>query len=86
MIASSHNTCAERATFVAVSVREVHVMNKAPNKVSYAALLIVLNNRLGLPRTAQEQRYFIDLANELIRLYWQYDGDQDDSKNCRRAA
>jgi hypothetical protein len=53
-------------------------MDKAPEAVSYAALLIVINNRLNLQRTAQEQRYFIDLANELIQLYWQYEADEPD--------
>jgi hypothetical protein len=62
-------------------------MEKAPNAVSYAALLIVINNRLHLQRTVQEQRYFIDLANDLIKLFWQHEADaQDDFTDFRKAA
>jgi hypothetical protein len=62
-------------------------MDKAPNAVSYAALLIVINNRLHLHRTVQDQRYFIDLAHDLIKLYWQYEADsQDDCTDWPQAA
>lgn len=62
-------------------------MEKAPNAVSYAALLIVINNRLHLNRSMQEQRYFIDLANDLIKLYWQHEAKADDDYGeFRRAA
>lgn len=62
------------------------MMSKAPNAVSYAALLLVINNRLNLPRSMQEQRYFIDLANDLIRLYWLHEAELSNDKNRRRAA
>lgn len=62
-------------------------MERAPNAVSYAALLIVLNNRLNLPRTVQEQRYFIDLANDLIKLYREHEADEpDEFADWHRAA
>jgi hypothetical protein len=61
-------------------------MEKAPNAVSYAALLIVINNRLHLNRSMKEQRYFIDLANDLIKLYWQHEVDADENEQWRRAA
>lgn len=61
-------------------------MNEAPDAVSYAALLLIINNRLNLPRTSQEQRYFIDLANDLIRLYWIYEAERQDDAGRRRAA
>lgn len=62
------------------------MMRKAPNAVSYAALLVVINNRLNLPRTLQEQRYFIDLAHDLIRLYWEYDARPNGDSGHRKAA
>lgn len=62
-------------------------MERAPNAVSYAALLIVLNNRLHLQRTVQEQRYFIDLANDLIKLYREHEADEpDEYADSRNAA
>jgi hypothetical protein len=62
-------------------------MEKAPNAVSYAALLLVINNRLHLHRSMQEQRYFIDLANDLIKLYWEHEAKSDDGfGEWRRAA
>jgi hypothetical protein len=60
--------------------------DKAPNAVSYAALLLVINNRLHLHRSVQEQRYFIDLANDLIRLYWAYEADSSGESEQRRKA
>lgn len=60
---------------------------KVPETVSYAALLLVINNRSHLPRSVQEQRYFIDLANELIRLYWIYEADsRERGEHGRKAA
>lgn len=61
-------------------------MRKAPDTVSYAALLLVINNRLHLPRNVQEQRYFIDLANELIRLYWIHETETKSDNGRRKAA
>ncbi|HEY9791965.1 MAG TPA: hypothetical protein V6D22_16280 [Candidatus Obscuribacterales bacterium] len=52
-----------------------------PDTVSYGALLVIINSRLKLPRTMEEQKYFVDLANQLIRLYWQ---QMDDAKNYQR--
>lgn len=45
-------------------------MNEFPDKISYGALLIVINERLKLPRELEEQKYFVELANECLRLYW----------------
>ncbi len=62
------------------------MMSTTPDVVSYAALLLVINNRLNLPRTMNEQRYFIDLAHELIRLYRQSEAEEQDRHGQHRAA
>ncbi len=62
------------------------MMSTTPDAVSYAALLLVINNRLNLPRSINEQRYFIELAHDLIRLYWRYDADEQDRQSRQRAA
>jgi hypothetical protein len=53
-------------------------MNMAPEKVSYLALLLVLKDRISVQRELRDQRYFIELAQELIRLYWAHDGGQEE--------
>jgi hypothetical protein len=58
---------------------------KVPETVSYGALLVVINERLKLPRTLEEQKYFVDLANQLIKLYWQQ-LDEDQNKGWRQGA
>jgi hypothetical protein len=58
-----------------------------PDTISYGALLMIINERLKLPRTMEEQQYFVDLANRLIQLYWQQiDDEQKNSSRRRRAA
>jgi len=58
-----------------------------PDTISYGGLLMVINERLKLPRTMEEQQYFVDLANRLIQLYWQQiDDEQKNSSRRRRAA
>jgi hypothetical protein len=52
-----------------------------PDTVSYGALLVIINSRLKLPRTMEEQKYFVELANQLIQLYWQ---QIDETKNYQR--
>ena len=59
-------------------------MSFVPETVSYGALLVVINERLKLPRTLEEQKYFVDLANQLIHLYWQQIDEQE--KQRRKAA
>lgn len=56
---------------------------KVPDTISYGALLLVINERLKLPRTIDEQKYFVDLANQLLKLYWQQFGEE---RNSRKAA
>ena len=58
-------------------------MSHVPDTISYGTLLVVINERLKLPRTLEEQKYFIDLANQLIRLYWQ---QLDEQEQRRKAA
>ena len=53
-----------------------------PDTVSYGALLLVINERLKQRRTLDEQRYFVELANQLLSLYWR----QIEEVNSRRAA
>jgi hypothetical protein len=56
---------------------------KAPDTVSYGRLLLVINERLKRPRSLEEQKYFVDLANQLLKLYWEQFKDEH---NSRRAA
>lgn len=52
-------------------------MNNTPDSVSYLTLLVILKGRVYLQRNLRDQRYFIELAQELIRLYWEHDGGEE---------
>lgn len=61
-------------------------MLEVPDTISYGGLLVVINERLKEPRTLEEQKYFVDLANHLIRLYWQQVEEEQSAERRRRAA
>jgi hypothetical protein len=61
-------------------------VSSVPETVSYGSLLVVINERLKLRRSLEEQVYFVELANQLISLYWQQIEDEQAYRQRRRAA
>jgi hypothetical protein len=61
-------------------------VSSVPDTVSYGMLLVIINERLKLPRTLEEQTYFVELANQLINLYWQRIEEEQAYRHGKRAA
>jgi hypothetical protein len=49
-------------------------------------LLVIINERIKQPRSVEEQTYFVELANQLINLYWQRIEEEQAYHRGKRAA